>query len=94
MLHPAINDDEGNHQELVGELIKQTTTSIDNLALKMLFITIQQNNLEICIEHAVNEYIDLLSTFTSVNSLYFRHVFMNDSIVGHFHIIADILMLK
>ncbi|KAG6825862.1 hypothetical protein H0H92_002086, partial [Tricholoma furcatifolium] len=36
----------GNHQEQVGELIRQTTASIDNMALKMLFVTVQQNNLE------------------------------------------------
>ncbi|KAG6823895.1 hypothetical protein H0H92_008693 [Tricholoma furcatifolium] len=47
----------GNHQEQVGELIKQTTASIDNLALKMLFVTVQQNNLEICIDCAVNGYV-------------------------------------
>jgi hypothetical protein len=35
----AIDDDEGNHQEQVGELIKQTAASIDDLALKMLFVT-------------------------------------------------------
>ncbi|KAG6824988.1 hypothetical protein H0H92_005176 [Tricholoma furcatifolium] len=44
----------GNHQEQVGELIKQTTSSIDNLALKMLFVTVPQKNLEICIECALN----------------------------------------
>ena len=32
----AIDDDEGNHQEQVGELIKQTAASIDDLGLKML----------------------------------------------------------
>ena len=53
--YPAIHKDEGNHQEQVGELIKQTAASIDNLALKMLFVTVQQNNLEACIEYAVNE---------------------------------------
>jgi hypothetical protein len=51
---PAIDDDEGNHQEQVGELIKQTAASIDDLALKMLFVTVQQNNLEVCIEYAIN----------------------------------------
>ncbi|KAF8800643.1 hypothetical protein BYT27DRAFT_7262797 [Phlegmacium glaucopus] len=52
---PAIQEeDRGNHQEQVGELIKQTTASIDDLALKMLFVTVQQNNLELCIEYAVN----------------------------------------
>ena len=54
MPYPAIHMDQGNHQEQVGELIKQTAASIDNLALKMLFVTVQQNNLELCIEYAVN----------------------------------------
>ena len=54
ILHPAIHKDEGNHQEQVGELIKETAASINNLALKMLFVTVQQNNLDVCIECAVN----------------------------------------
>jgi len=53
----AIDDDEGNHQEQVGELIKQTAASIDDLALKMLFVTVQQNNLEVCIEYAINKSV-------------------------------------
>jgi len=55
MPYPAIHRDEGDHQEQVGDLIKQTAASIDNLALKMLFVTVQQNNLEACIEYAVNQ---------------------------------------
>ena len=55
MPHPAIHRDEGNHQEQVGELIRQTAASIDDIALKMLFVTVQQNNLEVCIKYAVNE---------------------------------------
>jgi len=55
MPYLAIHKDEGNHQEQVGELIKQTAASMDNLALKMLFVTVQQNNLEVCIEYAVNK---------------------------------------
>jgi hypothetical protein len=54
MPHLAIHEDEGDHQEQVGELIKQTAASINNLALKMLFVTVQQNNLDVCIECAVN----------------------------------------
>jgi hypothetical protein len=54
MPHPAIHKDEGDHQEQVGELIKQTAASINNLALKMLFVTVQQNNLHVCITYAVN----------------------------------------
>lgn len=52
--YTAIDNDKGNHQDQVGELIKQTAVSIDNLALKMLFVTVQQNNLEVCIKYAVN----------------------------------------
>ncbi|KAF8168410.1 hypothetical protein B0H34DRAFT_793020 [Crassisporium funariophilum] len=58
----AIHKDDGNHQEQVGELIKQTAASIDNLALKMLFVTVQQNNLEVCIECAVNNKIFVLTS--------------------------------
>ena len=49
----ALHEDEGDHQKQVGELIKQTATSMDDLALKMLFVTVQKNNLEACIENAV-----------------------------------------
>ena len=51
--HAALHDDEGNHQEQIKELIKHTASSIDDLALKMLFVTVQQNNLEVCIQYAV-----------------------------------------
>ena len=61
----AIDNDKGNHQEQVGELIKQTAASINNLALKMLFITVQQNNLEVCIENAVNRSVIHLSAIAS-----------------------------
>ena len=61
----AIDDDEGNHQEQVGELINQTAASIDDLALKMLFVTVQQNNLEVCIEYAINRSVVHLSAVAS-----------------------------
>ena len=51
--HAALHDDEGNHQEQMKELIKQTASSIDNLTLKKLFVTVQQNNLEVCIQYSV-----------------------------------------
>jgi hypothetical protein len=53
----AIDEDKGNHQEQVGKLIKQTAESIDNPALKMLFVTIQQNNLEVCIASVVDRSV-------------------------------------
>ena len=59
--YPALHEDEGDHQKQVGELIKQTVVSIDDLALKMLFVTVQQSNLEACIEYAVNPFVAQLS---------------------------------
>ena len=48
-----MNDDYGTHQEQVKVLIDKTADSLDNLALKMLFISIQQNNLDLCIRYAI-----------------------------------------
>ncbi|KAI3600518.1 hypothetical protein WG66_001719 [Moniliophthora roreri] len=54
--------DEGNHQEQVKELMQKTADSLDNPTLQLLFVSIQQNNLELCIKYAV-KYINL-NTFT------------------------------
>ncbi|KIM38992.1 hypothetical protein M413DRAFT_447350 [Hebeloma cylindrosporum] len=63
----SIDEDEGNHQEQVGELMKQTAASINNLALKMLFITVQQNNLELCVYYVLNKTIFQKRTVTVVH---------------------------
>ena len=54
MPHPALHEDEGSHQKQVKELIDQTASSIDDLALKILFVTVQRNNMDVCIKYAVN----------------------------------------
>ncbi|KXN81009.1 hypothetical protein AN958_06471 [Leucoagaricus sp. SymC.cos] len=51
----ALDDDKGNHQEQVKGLIAETAASLDNVALKMLFASVQQNNLELCIKYAIYE---------------------------------------
>ena len=38
------------------ELIKNTADSLDDIALKILFISVQQNNLELCLTYAVKKY--------------------------------------
>ncbi|KAI9428761.1 hypothetical protein H4582DRAFT_1829315 [Lactarius indigo] len=48
-----MHDDDGNHQEQVKVLIEKTAESLDNLALKILFVSVQQNNLELCVKYAV-----------------------------------------
>ena len=52
-----MHKDNGNHQEQVKELMKATADSLDDLALKMLFVSVQQNNLELCIQYAVDRYV-------------------------------------
>ena len=46
-------EDDGNHQEQVKSLIEKTAAALDDLSLKKLFVLVQQNNLELCIEYAV-----------------------------------------
>jgi len=48
-----MHEDDGDHQEQVKELIRKTGESLDDLALKILFISVQQNNLGLCIQYAV-----------------------------------------
>ena len=38
-------------------LIEKTASSLDNSALKMLFVSVQQNNIELCIQYAIDEYV-------------------------------------
>ncbi|KAG6879100.1 hypothetical protein C0992_005183 [Termitomyces sp. T32_za158] len=45
--------DDGDHQKQVKVLIQKTAESLDDFALKMLFVSVQQVNLELCIEYAV-----------------------------------------
>jgi len=54
-LYPALHKDDSKHQKQVGKLIKKTAASINDLALKMLFVTVQRNNLQVSIEYAVNQ---------------------------------------
>lgn len=53
ILSVEMHDDEGKHQDQVKSLIEKTADALDDLALKMLFVSVQQNNLELCIKYAV-----------------------------------------
>ncbi|KAH8983751.1 hypothetical protein EDB92DRAFT_1557739 [Lactarius akahatsu] len=48
-----MHDDDANHQEQVKELIEKTAESLHDLALKILFVSLQQNNLELCVKYVV-----------------------------------------
>ena len=47
--------DNGNHQDQVKELTEKTADSLNNLTLKMLYVSVQQNNLELCLRYAVEK---------------------------------------
>ncbi|KAF8801087.1 hypothetical protein BYT27DRAFT_7245392 [Phlegmacium glaucopus] len=49
----AMHKDDSDHQKQVKELTEKTADSLDDLALKILFVSIQQNNLELCITFAI-----------------------------------------
>ena len=38
-------------------LIEKTASSLDDAALKMLFVSVQQNNIDLCIQYAIDEYV-------------------------------------
>jgi len=52
----GIHEDKGNHQDQVKRLIENTASSLDTPALRMLFVSVQQNNMELCIEYAIQLY--------------------------------------
>ena len=55
--------DDSHWQEQVKELIQKTAGSLDNLALKMLFVQVQQNNLALCIKYAIKQQVHLETTY-------------------------------
>jgi hypothetical protein len=52
-----LHSETGNHQEQVKVLIEKTATSLDDTALKLLFVSVQQNNIDICVRYAINAYV-------------------------------------
>jgi hypothetical protein len=55
--YAALYDEIGNHQDQVKVLIEKTASSLDDTALKILFVSVQQNNIELSIQYAINEYV-------------------------------------
>jgi len=76
-----MQEDDGKHEDQVKELTEKTADSLDDLALKMLFVSIQQNNLELCIGHAVKYEFKNWKTMDDLVKrclLWFRHCYYND----------------
>jgi hypothetical protein len=47
----------GQHQDQVKVLIEKTASSLDDTVLKMLFVSVQQNNIGFSIQYAIDQYV-------------------------------------
>ena len=47
----------GKHQDQVKVLIEKTASSLDDTALKILFVSVQQNNIDLSVKSAIEEYV-------------------------------------
>ena len=65
-----MHDDTGNHQEQVKELMQKTADALDDLALKMLFVSVQRNNLEMCIRYAIKQQVLLETTVFYIDNVF------------------------
>ena len=52
-----LHSETGNHQDQVKVLIEKTASSLDDTALKILFVSVQQNNIDLCVQCAINLYV-------------------------------------
>ncbi|KAH9053330.1 hypothetical protein EDB87DRAFT_1651758 [Lactarius vividus] len=79
-----MHEDDGNHQEQVKVLIEKTAESLDDLALKILFVSLQQNNLELCVKYAVKYAPDpmwsvSMGEFVRRCLQWFRHSYLQNT---------------
>jgi hypothetical protein len=51
-----LQDNDSDHQGQVKVLLTKTADSLDDVALGILFVSVQQNNLELCLTYAVKQY--------------------------------------
>ena len=65
-----MHDDNSNHQEQVKELMQKTADALDDLALKMLFVSVQRNNLELCIRYAIKQQVLLEITVFYIDNVF------------------------
>ena len=68
-----LHSETGKHQDQVKVLIERTASSLDDTVLKMLFVSVQQNNIELSVKCAIISYDiflycswDLTMTFFSL----------------------------
>jgi len=64
----------GKHQDQVKVLIERTASSLDDTALRMLFVSVQQNNIKLSVRFAIYEYV----TFSLLRRFYTFFSLIND----------------
>jgi len=62
----------GHHQDQVKVLIEKTASSLDDTALKMLFVSVQQNNIGLCIRSAIDLYVTFSNRWGNLTLTLFR----------------------
>ena len=55
-----LHSETGNHQDQVKVLIEKTASSLDDTALEMLFVSVQQNNIDLSVRYAIYSYVVLI----------------------------------
>ena len=55
-----LHSETSKHQDQVKDLIEKTASSLDDTALKMLFVSVQQNNIDLCVRYAIKLYVMFL----------------------------------
>ena len=58
-----LHSETGNHQDQVKVLIEKTASSLDDTALKILFVSVQQNNIDLCVQYAIYKCVMLFILF-------------------------------
>ena len=77
------------HQDQVKVLIERTASSLDDSALKMLFVSVQQNNIELCIRYAIDEYVTLSYRWGDLKLTFFsltKRIGVIDTVCPHLRI--------
>ena len=66
-----LHNETGNHQDQVKVLIEKTASSLDDAALKLLFVSVQQNNVDLCVQYAINAFV-IFSLFVKFDNDLFQ----------------------
>ncbi|KAI0245091.1 hypothetical protein BJV78DRAFT_1269026, partial [Lactifluus subvellereus] len=64
-------------------VIEKTVNVLDDDRLKLLFVSVQQNNIDICIQHAIRSSVTYrLGDLIRASLAWFPHVWVGDTMVS------------